>query len=104
MPAETVANTVLERRGAGDALEQAREVGQQVDPGGRLLVQACVLDGARDERCGVLKEVQVRANELVRSLRVEGDDAHDVAVAPEHRDGYERLEAFFLELREVLHP
>src|SRR5262249_44767065 len=72
------------------------------DPPPGLVVELCVLDcacyegGARDE------ELDLCVGELARRLGVEGDRADRAAALPVERNGDERLESLFLELRNVL--
>ena len=86
-----------------DAVAELGEVRHRVDAQAGLLVQARVLDRARDERRGVHEEVQHALVELARSDGVQHDDAQHLARARGHRHGHHRLEVLLLELGHVLH-
>ena len=90
---------LVERLRARDRL---RELGQLLELGDaqpRLLVEARVLDRARDERGRRDDEVDLVVRELARRLGVRGDRADRLAAATDDRHGEERLEALLLELR-----
>ena len=93
---------LLERARSRDRLRELGELLELGDPDPRLLVQARVLDRARDERGRCDEEVDLVVRELPRRLGVGGDDADHVARAADDGEREQRLEALLLELREVL--
>ena len=103
-PGRPSASELVERVRARDRLRELRELLELGDAQARLLVQARVLDRARDERRRRDDEVDLVVGELARRLRVRGDRADRLAGAPDDRHGEERLEPLLLELRHVLHP
>ena len=89
---------LLERRGRRHG---ARQVGQPLDqrqPSSCPLVEAGVLDRARDQARRVHHEVRVVLRELAGRLRVKRDDADDLARLAPQGDGDERLVAILLGL------
>ena len=93
---------LLEGVGTRDRLGEGRQRLELAHAAARLLVEARVLDRPRDERARRDDEVDIGLRELVRSLRVRGDDSDHAAVAGLHRNAEERLVAVLLQLGHVL--
>ncbi len=95
---------LVERLRPRDRLGELGELLELGDPHARLLVEARVLDRARDERRRGDDEVHLVVRELPWRLGVRGDRADRLARATDDRHGDERLVALLLELGDVLHP
>ena len=95
---------LVERVRTRDRLRELGELLELGDAEPRLLVEARVLDRARDERRRGHDEVDLVVGELPRGLGVRGDRADRLARAADDRHGEQRLVALLLELRHVLHP
>ena len=95
---------LLEPVGPRDRLGELGQLLELGDPQARLLVEARVLDRARDERRGRDDEVDLVVRELARRFRVRRDRADRLTCPPDDRHGEERLEPLLLELGHVLHP
>src|SRR2546425_6262668 len=89
-------------RSRGDLLAELGQVLELADALSHLLVQARVLDRARDKRRARGKEVRLGLGELPRRLGVQADDADGITVPAEQRDRHERLEPLLLELGHVV--
>ena len=92
----------FDRLGHRDRFDEFGQLLQLADPESHLVVEARVLDRARNEGGGRDEQDDLGVGEFARRFRVEGDRADRVAAAPQDRDRDERLEPLLLEFGDVL--
>ena len=102
---------LVERLRRRDLFAELGQVLELADTLSHLLVEARILDRARDERRARGQEVRLGLRELPRGLGVQADDADGIAASADQRHRDERLKPLLLELgflagprRAVLRP